>query len=106
MQVFDICFEEDLQQYRGWNVNSIEQSKDDIVFKSHIKFLTAVGVIKNRSSLSIEDYFSKTKHDPVFEYIGAGALLIWRPNYSVSKKEFPFKKPWTSARFMRVKLTI
>ena len=69
MQVFDICFEKDLQQYRGWNVNSIEQSKDDIVFKSHIKFLTAVGVIKNRYSLSIEDYFSKTKHDPVFEYI-------------------------------------
>ena len=69
MQIFEICFEEDLQQYRGWNVNSIRSSEDDNVFKSHIKFLTAVGVIKNRYSLSIEDYFSKTKHDPVFEYI-------------------------------------
>ena len=68
IQVFDICFEPELQEYRGYDLFAMSTSPNDIVFRSKQKFLHTVGLIRSRYSLTIEKYTDLTGFDPVAEY--------------------------------------
>jgi hypothetical protein len=55
IQIFDICFEPELQTYRGHDLFKVEASGEDIIFYAQPKFLHAVGLVKNRYSMTIEN---------------------------------------------------
>ena len=69
IQIFDISFEPELQTYMGTDLFKIKSTDEDIIFSAQHKFLHAVGLIKSRHSMSIDEYRELTGYDPVSEHI-------------------------------------
>ena len=68
IQIFDISFEPELQTYMGHDFFKIKATDEDIIFSAQPKFLHAVGLVKNRYSMTIGQYKEKTGFDPVSEH--------------------------------------
>ena len=68
IQVFDLSLEPELQKYRGYDFVEMSGEKEDLVFKSQAKILFAVGLIKRRYSLHLDEYTEITGFDPVAEH--------------------------------------
>lgn len=69
IQIFDTSFEPALQTYKGHEFFTIKASGTDITFNAQLKFLHAVGLVKRRYSMTIEEYREMTGFDPVSDYI-------------------------------------
>ena len=68
IQVFDLSLKPDLQKYRGYDLVEMSGEEEDLVFKSQTYFLFAVGLIKRRYSLHLDEYTDITGFDPVAEH--------------------------------------
>ena len=68
IQVFDLSLEPELQKYRGYDLVEMSGQEEDVVFKSQTYFLFAVGLIKRRYSLHLDEYAEITGFDPVAEH--------------------------------------
>ena len=68
IQVFDLFIEPELQKYRGYDFVEISGEEADLIFKSQAKILFAVGLIKRRYSLYLDEYTEITGFDPVEEH--------------------------------------
>jgi len=53
----------------GHDFFKIKATDEDIIFSAQPKFLHAVGLVKNRYSMTIGQYKEKTGFDPVSEHI-------------------------------------
>ena len=68
IQVFDLSLEPELQKYRGYDLVEMSGEEEGLIFKSQAKILFAVGLIKRRYSLHLDEYTEITGFDPVAEH--------------------------------------
>ena len=68
IQAFDLSLEPELQKFNGYDLIEMSGQKDNLVFKSQVKNLFAVGLIKQRYSLHLDEYTEITGFDPVAEH--------------------------------------
>ncbi len=67
IKVFDLFLESELQKYRGYDLVEMAGEEEDLIFKSQAKILFAVGLIKQRYSLNLDEYTQITGFNPVAE---------------------------------------